>query len=457
MSQKQEFLNSLFSKVTNDIISEDRQKNELAKSIRDIVINEAQKIVPNIAEREARSFVGTIYDPESGWSFEAIHSNGMSSSNMYGTPIMNADGLNKIAHPVTPEEFKHSQEVKAQDRDWTEDYLSPEFRGKYQEQKAKQIAMMFSDQVNNPMKYAMISNLPVNVVTRMNPLAAALITSKDFVTLQVNNNLVETLGLAALEYNLVSAFERVSAPNLVAKYWSFGDIDVEINVPEGEIIETTKNEMEEIKYQIGKNVGAVGATWESQLMVTQGDPYGLITGKIATKLAQQRNIQHATIIETASTTAGADIGALTGDRSTNDPADFLQGVLNTIQNDVSQFAFPNQQGNVFISGSKAFQKFLSNTFTKGIFAANGTIILDNQTASGLPTIPTSATWRTSSLVSATKLWVADRRTFPAIFGPSQRSEHFDNRNLSRATYYFDAYGTAKVNDNAAREITGVVT
>ena len=457
MSQKQTYLNELFSKVTGDILKQSREKDVLSQGIRELIINEAQKVVPNIAQKESRSFVGTIYDPESGWTFEAIHSNGINSSNTYGTPIMDSDGINRVNHPKTPEEFAKAKEIKAQDRDWKEDYLSPDYRGKYQEQKALQIQYMLSDQVNNPVKHAMIANLPLNVVAKWNPLSAALITSKDFITLQVNNNLVETLGLAALQYNLVDAFERVAAPNLVAKYWSFGDIDVEINVPEGDIIETTKNEMEEIKYQIGKNVGAVGATWESQLMVTEGDPYGLITGKIATKLAQQRNIQMATIIETATTASGADIGALTGDRSTNDPADFLQPVLNTIANDVSQFAFPNQVGNVFISGSKAFQKFLSNTFTKGIFAANGTIILDNQTANGIPTIPTSATWRTSSLVSATKLWVAFNRTFPAIFGPSQRSEHFDNRNLSRATYYFDAFGTAKVNDNAAREITGVVT
>jgi hypothetical protein len=459
MSNKQTYLNQLFNQVTKGVIASDRQRNEISDNIRSIIREEAQKIIPNIAEKESRSFVGTIHDPETGWTHEAIHSGGMSASNSFGTPIMNADGYMAIMYPDkrNPEAVAFSKKVMGQDKDWTEDFYSPEYLKHYQEQKSKQIRLMLSDEVNNPMKAALQSGLPVGVITRSNPFAAALIDSRDFITLQVNNNLVDTLGLALLQYNLVDAFERVSAPNLVAKYWSFGDVDVEVNVPEGDIIETTKTEMEEIKVKIGKNVGGVGATWESQLMVTQGDPFGKITSKIASKLAQKRNEQMATIIETATTTAGADMGAMTGDRSTNDPTDFIQPVLNTIQNDQSQYAFDNQVGTVFISGSKAFQKFNTNSFTKGIFAANGTIILDNQTASGIPTIPTNATWRTSSLVSATKLWIADRRTFPAIFGPSQRSEHFDNRNLSRATYYFDAFGTTKVNDNAAREITGVVT
>ena len=460
---KQDFINELFSSVTQDILAPERQKNDISDKIDSIIRERAERIVPNIAEKASR-IVGSIYDPDSGWSHEAMSGgNGISASNTYGTPIINADGYNKIKlaleHPdkFKSDDVKQAQAIKEQDGDWEERFYSPEYLGKYQNQKVKQVELMFSDAVTNPMKYAMETGLPLKVIQRMNPLAGAMITSRDFITLQVNDNLVETLGLASLEYNLVDAFARVAAPNLVAKYWSFGDIDVEENVPEGEIIEGTKNEMEEIKYQIGKNAGAVEATWESQLMVTRGDPLGMITGKIATKLAQLRNIQIATVLETATTASGADMGAITSGFSTNDPMDTLQPVLNGISNDVSGTAFPNQVGSVWVSGAKAFNKFMNNSFSKGVFAPNGSLVLDNQTRSGISVIPNSVTWRVSSLVSATKLWIADPRAVPAIFGPSQRSEYFDNRNLSRATYYFDAFGTKLVSPNAIREVTGVVT
>ena len=450
-------MKEMFANVTNDMISGNAGKNEVVNGIRDIVRQVAGEIVPNIVAKE-QNIVGAIIDPETGWTHEALMSGNGVGANNWGTPIMDADGYNAIKHPNpnNPEAVKAALAIIQQDGDWEERFYSPEYLGKYQTQKANQLRQLLSDETN-PVKQALKQKLPISVVTRMNPLAASLITSRDFVTLQVNNNLVDTQGLAMLRYNLVELFQRVSVPNLVAKYWQFGDVDIEPNVEEGVIIETTKTEMEEVKYKIGKNVGAVGATWESQLMVTQGDPYGVITSKIATKLAQQRNIQMAAIIETATAVAGLDVGAKTGDSSTNDPADFLASVLDIIGNDVSQTAFDGQVGSVFISGRKAFMKFLSNTNTKGLFAPNGTMILDNQLASGIPTIPVNARWATSSLVSATKLWVLDPRATPAMFGPSQRSEHFDNRNLSKATYYFDAFGTALVSPNAIREITGVVS
>ena len=45
----------------------------------------------------------------------------------------------------------------------------------------------------------------------------------------------------------------------------------------------------------------------------------------------------------------------------------------------------------------------------------------------------------------------DPRAIPAFSGPTQRSEWFDGRNMSRATYYFDAFGTHTV----APELTAV--
>lgn len=465
---QQDFIKEMFASVTQDILSSDQQKQDISKHIDEIIYQRANQLVPNIVEKTNR-IVGTILDPETGYSHEAYSSAMGQASNQYGTPIMDVEGYLAIELPLKNPEFymkkgqpgitmiENARKIAAQDKDWKEDFYKSDYLGKYQNQKLKQIDLMFSPQVNNPMKYAMETGLPLKVVQRMNPLAGALITMKDFVTLQVNDNLIETLGMAMLQYNLVDAFARVAAPNLVTKYWSFSDIDIETNVPEGEIIEGTKNEMEEIKFTIGKNVGAVEASWESQLVVTRGDPLGQITSRIATKLAQQRNIQIATILATYSSTAGADMGAMTGDRSTNDPMDTIQPVLDGIANDVSVTAFPNQSPTVWISGAKAFNKFNSNSNTKGIFQPNGNVIINNQQSSGIQTVPFNSTWRTTSLVSATQLFIADPRVSPSVFGPSQRSEYFDNRNLSRATYYFDAFGTYLANSNGAKRLTGVVT
>jgi hypothetical protein len=346
----------------------------------------------------------------------------------------------------------------AQDKDWTESLYSNEYLGKYQQQKADQIRHMFTG--NNPMKDAIISGLPVSVVTKMNPLAAAEITSRDFLTLQVNNNLVDTLGMVAITDSIFNLFQNVSAPNLVAKYWNFGDIDVEKNVPEGEIIETTKTDMEETKFKIGKNAGGVSATWESQLVITSGtDPYGIITNKIAQKLAQARNEMKATTIETLTAVAGADWAAVAAGISTNDPADSFLGPILTITDPLTGTGRLDNPGDrlVIISGAKAAMKFNTNTFTKGTISPEGRLVLNRQTPSGQQLFPMPITWMTSSLVSATKAWIINPRAVPNFLGPNQRSEWFDQRNLSKATYYFDAVGDAVVDSGSGREITGVVT
>lgn len=447
-----QYLKEIFDGVTKAIGSGRSLDDEISNRIQQVVAAEIAKTVPNMLPKAASQAIGSIYDPESGYQFEALTGEAMAGANSFGRPIMDSDLYRRIEFPLTDADKKLSEKVKAQDKDWKQDMYKGEFAGKYQEAKDLEIKTMLNNY--NPMRQAAISGLPYNVVEKYNPFAAALITSQDYATLQVNNNLVATLGLGSQQLNLLGGFERVSAPNLVAKYWKFDNssLKIEKGVPEGKIIEETKSEIAEVKYKIGKNAGAVGATWESSLVVTNGDPFGQVNGRIGNLLSNARAEMMIDEMEANAVAAlgGADMGDMTGDRSTNDPTDFIQPIIDTMRKDKT--TFDNPVGNVSIfSGSKAFTKFLSNTFVNGWFQPNGRMVLTGEQSTAGAFLPIGSTWFTTDLIVQTLMYFIDPRAIPAFIGPTQRSEWFDGRNLSRATYYFDAFGTHIV----APELTAV--
>jgi hypothetical protein len=420
-----------------------------------LVTAQIAKEIPNYMPKAASQSVSTIFDPSSGYVHEALIGEMMahgSNANSYGPAISDARGLMRLKYPRTPEELEIAKKAIEYDGDIEEKFYTPEYLGKYQELKDLKIKAMLGGP--NIYRSAAITGLPYNVVARHNPLAAALITSKDYATLQVNNNLIATLGLGARVRNEQNGFAKQSTPNLVAKYWKFDNsaLKIEKGVPEGKIIEEVKSEIVEVKYRIGKNAGAVGATWESSLVVTTGDPYGMITGRIGTLLSNARSEMLIAEMQAQSTaaTGGVDIGELLGDRNANDPTDFIQPVVDAMKLRTDSFDNPVGELSIF-SSSKAFTKFLNSTFTKGWFQPNGKMVLtgDQGTAGGF--IPVNTTWFTTDLIVATLLYIINPNAIPGFLGPTQRSEWFDGRNLSRATYYFDAFGTHVV----APELTAV--
>lgn len=452
-----QFMKEIFDGVTKSIGQGKSLDEEIANKIQELVIHEVSKQVPNAMPKAAAQSIGTIFDPDTGWTHEALTGEAMRGATAYGDPIMNADAYMKIKYAQTAEEKKFAEKVISQDKDWKNDFFSPEYQKKQQEQKSLIIKSMLNGY--SPIREAMITGLPYNVVAKKNPLAAALITSKDYATLQVNNNLIATLGLGQIALNLISGFDRQSTPNLVAKYWKFDNssLKIEKGVPEGKIIEETKSEIVEVKYKIGKNAGAVGATWESSLVVTQGDPYGMITGRIGTLLANARSEILIDELEAQAVSAGAgsDMGEMIGDRNANDPTDFLQPKIDAMRKDTSTFDNPIGNATMF-SSSKAFTKFLNNTFVKGWFQPNGRMVLTNEESTAGGFLPITSRWFTTDLIVSTLLYFIDPRAIPGFIGPTQRSEWFDGRNLSRATYYFDAFGTHIVAPELTAVWSGVV-
>jgi hypothetical protein len=453
-----QFMKQIFDGVTKSIASGRSLDDDITNQIQKLVMSEVSKQIPNAMPKASSQAIGTISDPETGWTYEALTGEIMNGASSFGVPISDGRTMARIKYPNTPEDEKLSAKVKAQDRDWQEDCFSPEYRGKYQESKDLKIKAMTNSY--NPYQQAMVTGLPYNVVVRSNPLAAALITSKDYATLQVNNNLIATLGLGQRTRNEANGFVKESAPNLVAKYWKFDNssLKIEKGVPEGKIISETKSEIVEVKYQIGKNAGAVGATWESSLMVTQGDPYGMISGRIGNLLSNARAEMLIDEMEANAVAAvgGADMGDMTGDRNTNDPTDFLQPVIDAMRKKTDTFDDPIGNVSIFTS-SKAFTKFLNSTFTKGWFQPNGRMVLSGEQSSAGAFLPIGSNWFTTDLIVSTLMYVIDPRSIPAFLGPTQRSEWFDGRNLSRATYYFDAFGTHIVAPELTAVFSDVVT
>lgn len=447
-----QFMKAIFDGVTKSIAQGKHLDDEINTRIEQLVEAKIEQKIPNVLPKAASHISGSIHDPESGWDFEALSGTDMVSAGSFGTPIMNADLYNQIIHPVTEEQKKISEKITGQDKDWEEDLYSNDWLKKYQIAKDLKIKTLLNNY--NPIKASMITGLPFNVVSKYNPLAAALITSKDYATLQVNNNLVATLGLAQTTFNEANGFGRVSAPQLVAKYWKFDNssLKIEKDVPEGQIIEETKSEITQVTYRIGKNAGAVGATWESSLVVTEGDPYGMINGRIGNLLSNARSEILIDQMEATAQAAagGADMGDMTGDRSSNDPTDFFQPVIDALKKRTDTFDNPFGSVSLF-SSAKAFTKFLNNTFVKGWFQPNGRMVLTGEEAGAGAFLPIDSTWRTTDKIVATLLYAIDPRAIPAGIGPTQRSEWFDGRNLSRATYYFDGFGTWTV----APELTAV--
>lgn len=361
------------------------------------------------------------YNPKTKWIYEADPT----ISPQWDNPILDHDKWMKVFYPQTEEDRKAL--IGSNDRDLEESCYSDEWLGPYQNLKAS---------LNK---------------RKQNGLYGSVITSNDFSVLKIVADVSRVLGFQFINGILEQAVTTQAAPNLVARYRTWSGFEVMPEVGEGVIVEAKKGNMAEQTFSIKKDVGAAAITIEAEL-TTEGDIFSDHVTWIAKKLRKLRNTKIATALNTATqTSAGADWGAYTGDRSTNDPGESFLTIINAL----SQATNSKYAVNTIASNPQPKREYFQNTFIKGIFPANPDVNTTPRTFN-TPGIEGQPTWYTDfDLTSTSTIFAYDKEVIVLFEGPKRATEIGRPDAEVREYYSRDFNSVFVIDQSGLYKLTGI--
>lgn len=376
------------------------------------------------AQSRAISVASADYNPKTKWIYEADPT----IAPQWNKPVLNHEKWMSVFYPRTEAEKKALAD--SNDADMEESCYSNESLGLYQE---------FKSQLNKAQE------------SGNKGLYGSVITSNDFSVLKVVADVSRVLGFQFINGILEQAVTTQAAPNLVARYRTWTGFEVEPNVGEGVIVEAKKGTMAEQTFSIKKDVGAAAITIEAEL-TTEGDIFSDHVTWIAKKLRKLRNTKIATALNTATqTSAGADWGVYTGDRSTNDPGEsFL-----TIVNALAQASNQKYSVNTIASNPQPKREYFQNTFIKGIFPA-GPSVTGSPATFNTPGIEGNPTWYTDfDLTSTSTIFAYDKEVIVLFEGPKRQTEIGRPDAEVREYYSRDFNSVFVVDQTGLYKLTGI--
>ena len=81
-----QFMKQIFDGVTKAIGSGQSLDERITNQIQQLVMAEVGKQIPNAMPKASAQSIGSIYDPESGWQFEALTGEIMNGASSFGKP-----------------------------------------------------------------------------------------------------------------------------------------------------------------------------------------------------------------------------------------------------------------------------------------------------------------------------------------------------------------------------------
>ena len=217
----------------------------------------------------------------------------------------------------------------------------------------------FSDYANG-----VYSKLNKSKETGDRDLAAAIITSKEFTTLQdtvvlgTNEELIRT-GI------LTQLFEDVATTTLTGKYFTFAnDLKYMTNLPESKSPEPTMGGVSTTTIEVPKHGGAVAITDRARQVINLGpDVFSRFVGQLQLKRALSESTIVRDAIEAIASTnnqAGVDFGVRSGSppASTTNPIDTLIKI-------VDFFDGTNGIWNGFVSNALPYYEYINNDLVRG--------------------------------------------------------------------------------------------
>lgn len=280
-------------------------------------------------------------------------------------------------------------------------------------------------------------------------LAASIITSTDydlFAQPTILGESVETISPGVL----LNFWADVATPRLKGQ-WQDTTTGVEyyLNVPEGELPEPSKGLAAVIDIDVPKHAGGVEITERADLVLGGNNPYAsLVTALGQKRLLRENGLVAAELENTTTVISGVDFGLRAGTppSSSNYPNDLWQTIIDS---------FVGGSFNGVASKNLVFNEYKNNDYNKGY--QNTSLNVSTPDASGPAPGVDGVTWfRDQAIVSATKLWAADRDKSGKNFrGPVRSFDISSERTESRSTWIKSYLQVKIVDQDFIREVTGV--
>lgn len=280
-------------------------------------------------------------------------------------------------------------------------------------------------------------------------LAASIITSTDYDLFQqpaILGESVETISPGVL----LNFWADVATPRLKGQ-WQDTTTGVEyyLNVPEGELPEPSKGLAAVVDIDVPKHAGGIEITERADLILGGNNPYASLVTALGQKRLQRENGLVAAELENATTViSGVDFGLRAGSppSSSNYPNDLWQTIIDS---------FVGGSFNGIASKNIVFNEYKNNDYNKGYQTPSLNVTTPD--ASGPAPGVDGVTWfRDQAIVSATKLWTADRNKSGKNFrGPVRSFDISSERTESRSTWIKSYLQVKIVDQDFIREVTGV--
>src|SRR5215510_2297152 len=282
-------------------------------------------------------------------------------------------------------------------------------------------------------------------------LAASVITSADydlFTQPVVLGESVETIPTGVL----LGFFNDVATPRLKGLWQdTTSGVEYYLNSPEGSLPEPSKGLGTTVPIEVPKHAGGVEITERADLILGGQNPFASLVTALGNKRLQRENGLVAAELENATTViSGVDFGLRAGTppSSSNYPNDLWQTVID---------AFSAQGGTFNGAASKniVWNEYKNNDANKGFQTTSINVSAGDGTAQA-PGVDGVTWFRDQAIVSATKMWAADRNKAGKNFrGPVRSFDMSSERTESRATYIKSYLLVKLVDQDFIREITGV--
>jgi hypothetical protein len=299
-------------------------------------------------------------------------------------------------------------------------------------------------------------DLAVAQDTRDKDLAASIVTSQDYQTLQ-STIIIGEQAIVTESAVLLQPFEEVQVPTLRGDWLDVtGDVEFHTNVPEGHSVRPSKDTATSVPVSVQKNMGAVAITEMAEAVINVRPVFTRLVSKLGQARVRKEDEMLARLVDTATnTTAGVDVGLRSGTPplSSTVPKD----MWTALQDEIA--ALEKGPFDTVISAPKAYEETRDNDTNKGVYTPYATAA-PRVGVSPAPGID-GVTWYRSRAIEAlsnglTKLWVMNASQAIKLFRSFTRSYEVVKVEEEYRTQYLKSFFTPMIVDfDAIIEVTGV--
>ena len=277
--------------------------------------------------------------------------------------------------------------------------------------------------------------------------SAGIGMAADFSAVDVINVSAQLLGTELRQFSLEQAVTEIAVPQLTVSIDTYTRFLASQNIGEGVPPILKLGSIARATYDLPKDGGAVGFTFEAQARNSH-DIMRVHIENLVSDLKRIKATKIATEMELATDVSGEDLGANSGGLSTNVPHEKIGAVIDTITAN-------NGTVDSFASHDKVYREYISNTWTAK-YMTTSPQTQDFSSAKVITNVPglPGITWYIDNAKTATILTVYDKKAYVKFQGPVRTAVVRQELEDTDAFRVFDFNLPKLVQTTKARDLTG---